>query len=397
MKVLHISHVYPVPNDRLLGLAMHRQICELSRIGCEVRVIAPVPWRPFPAKYILRNWATYSYSDVPASDVLQGISVSYPKYTTFPKALLFSTSGRRMYSGIKRLVRAIRTDFPFDLIHAHMGLPDGYAGMILARDYGSRLVITIQATDIDISANRGARCLHALKTALNGANRIISPSPRLSRGLVGRFGISPATIGYGVDPDEYCPDPYRNERLRKYKGRRVLLSVSRLTRSKGIELVLLALKQLISQHQKLDYIVIGDGPEKERLHDLVQTLGIQQRVTFLGNLSHREVMEYMGLCEVFCLPSWQETFGLVYVEAMLHGKPVVGCRGQGIDGLIVEGESGLLAEPRDVRSLINALEFLLDNNDVARRIGEEGRKLVLENYTWEASARKCMKVYEEVL
>ena len=57
----------------------------------------------------------------------------------------------------------------------------------------------------------------------------------------------------------------------------------------------------------------------------------------------------------------------------------------------------MLAEPRDVRSLINTLEFLLDNNDVARRIGEEGRKLVLENYTWEASARKCMNVYEEVL
>jgi len=395
MKVLHISHVYPVPNDRLFGLAMHRQICELSRIGCEVRVIAPVPWRPFPAKYISHNWAIHS--DVPASDVLQGISVFYPRYITFPKAFLFATSGRRMYSSIKRLVRAIRTDFPFDLVHAHMGLPDGYAGMMLARDYGSRLVVTIQASDIDISANRGVRCLNALKAVLNGANRVISPSPRLSRELLGRFGISPVTIGYGVDPNECCPDPYRNERLRKYEGRRVLLSVSRLIRSKGIELVLLALKQLISRHQELDYVVIGDGPEKKRLHELAQNLGIQQRVTFLGNLSHREVMEYMGLCEVFCLPSWQETFGLVYVEAMLHGKPVVGCRGQGIDGLIVEGESGLLAEPQDVRSLINALEFLLDNSAVAKRIGEEGRKLVLENYTWKTSARRCMEVYEEVL
>jgi teichuronic acid biosynthesis glycosyltransferase TuaC len=395
MKVLHISHVYPVPHDRLFGLAMHRQIYELSRIGCEIRVIAPIPLRPFPAKYISRNWAIHS--DVPVSDVLQGIAVFYPRYITFPKAFLFSTSGRRMYSGIKHLVRAIRIDFPFDLIHAHMGLPDGYAGMMLARDYRNRLVATIQATDIDISANRSVRCLNALKAVLNGANRIISPSPRLSRELLGRFGISPVTIGYGVDPNEYCPDPYQNEQLRKYKGRRILLSVSRLTRSKGIELVLLALKQLISRYQKLDYIVIGDGPEKKRLHELVQTLGIQQRVIFLGNLSHQEVMEYMGLCEVFCLPSWQETFGLVYVEAMLHGKPVVGCRGQGIDGLIVEGKSGLLTEPRDVGSLINALDFLLDNSDAARRIGEEGRKLVLENYTWETSARKCMEIYEEVL
>ena len=108
-------------------------------------------------------------------------------------------------------------------------------------------------------------------------------------------------------------------------------------------------------------------------------------------------MRHMALCDMFCLPSWEEGFGVVYLEAMAHGKPVIACRGEGIEDVVTDGETGLLVKPRDVDSLAEAIRFLLDHSDKAKTIGEQARSLVLENYTWEKNAERTLRVYKEVL
>ena len=105
----------------------------------------------------------------------------------------------------------------------------------------------------------------------------------------------------------------------------------------------------------------------------------------------------MSVCDIFSLPSWRETLGLVYLEAMSHAKPIIGCLGQGVDGLIVNGETGLMVKQKDVESLVQAMDFLLDNPSKASEIGEQARKLVLENYTWEKTARKHIEIYSRLL
>jgi glycosyltransferase involved in cell wall biosynthesis len=99
-------------------------------------------------------------------------------------------------------------------------------------------------------------------------------------------------------------------------------------------------------------------------------------------------MEYMSICNIFSLHSYQETLGLVYLEAMAHGKAVIGCVGQGVDGIIIDGETGLLTKPRDEKGLLCAVDLLLANHDKANEIGQRARKLVLKNYTWEGNARR---------
>ena len=108
-------------------------------------------------------------------------------------------------------------------------------------------------------------------------------------------------------------------------------------------------------------------------------------------------MQYLSICDVFSLPSWEEGFGVVYLEAMAYGKPVIACKNQGISDVVTDGETGLLVEPKDINTLINAIDFLLSNPEEAQKIGEKGRKLVLENYTWEKNAQKTIKIYNEVL
>jgi glycosyltransferase involved in cell wall biosynthesis len=120
-------------------------------------------------------------------------------------------------------------------------------------------------------------------------------------------------------------------------------------------------------------------------------------VEFLGQLSHKKVMEYMAVTDIFSLPSWNEAFGVVYIEAMAQGKPVIGCQGEGIEDFVEDGKTGLLAKPKDVDSLVKALDFLLSHPTEAQEIGKRAGDLVLKHYTWEKNAEKTIEVYQEVL
>lgn len=393
MKVLEISHLYPVPYDPFLGIAMHKQIKTLKNKGCEVSVVSPIPWTPFPIKYISNKWR--SYSKVSTHKIIDDIEIFYPRYLVFPKAYFLASSGTRMYYGIKRLVEKLWPIFPFDIIHAHMALPDGYAAMLLSRDYSKPLVVTFQATDLDISANRNDKCLQSLQKIFFAADKVISPSPRLSGQFSERFKIVPNIVGYGINSEDVF---YGDSDLSaKYKNYRLLLSVSRLITTKGVDLNLYALKKIIAKYDNLLYLIIGDGPDHQELECLVNDLGLEGHVKFIGQQPHNRVMEYMSICEIFTMPSWQETFGLVYVEAMAQGKPIIGCQGQGVDGIVKDGETGILVKPKDVDSLVKALDFLLSHPSEAQDIGKRARDLVLKNYTWEKNAKKTIKVYKEVL
>ncbi len=395
MNVLKISSLYPVPYNPPLGISIHNQVKNFTNKGCEVQVIAPVAWTPFPTKWLSKKWRLFS--EVPAYILMDGVEVFHPRYVEFPRNLLKASSGVRMYLGIRGLVKKIQGDFPFDLIHAQMALPDGYAGMLLSQDYNKPLVVTFRSCDVDITAKFNVGSMRALQKVFDRADRVIAPTPRLSEVLSSDFGVTPETIGFGLDPDEVCSIPRYNELRRRYEGRRILLSVSRLIPTKGLDLNLYALKRLIDRHNDLLYLIVGDGALLGSLQQLTHVLGLENYVEFIGHMPHQQVMEYMSNCDIFTLPSWQETLGLVYIEAMAHAKPVIGCRGQGVDGIVSEGESGLLAEPMDVDSLVRALDFLLSNADKAKEIGERARKLVFENYTWEESARKHIELYKELL
>ena len=116
----------------------------------------------------------------------------------------------------------------------------------------------------------------------------------------------------------------------------------------------------------------------------------------MGRLSHKEVMKYIAEADIFSLPSWNEAFGVVYIEAMAHGKPVIGCQGEGIEDFVEHGKTGLLVKPKDVDSLAKAMDYLLSNPDEARPMGKRARKLVLENYTWKKNVERTIEVYREV-
>lgn len=396
MKVLVISHMYPSKFNEVAGIFVHDQVRALVKKGVEIRVVSPVPATPFPINKLSNKWN--AYNTIPEKSIWEGIPVYYPRYLAFPRSWFFASSGRRLYTGIKNLIEEIYREFPFDLIHAHVALPDGYAATKLKQKYGKPVIVTIHGQDLQITLYRSKGSKNALIHVFKEADRIVTVSGKLRKIAEKSLGYAEKiiTIGNGIAVDKLA-SAERSKGFRSSNSYKTLLSVSNLIPQKGIEFNLRAFAKIASKYPDLKYTIIGDGPEKARLETLASNLGITNRVEFLGRLPHTEVLAYMAKAEVFSLPSWNEAFGVVYIEAMAFGKPVIGCRGEGLEDFVEHGKTGMLVKPRDVDSLVEALDFLLSHPDEAKAMGERARRLVLENYTWEKNAEKTIEVYKEVL
>jgi teichuronic acid biosynthesis glycosyltransferase TuaC len=393
MKVLIISHMYPSSFNKVSGIFVHELAKALVKQNIEVRVVSPVPWSSFPINYFSSKWM--AYSKIPYYTEIEGIQVYYPRYLVLPHSMLFFSSGSRMYKGIKRTIEEIYNNFKFDLIHANVALPDGYAAMKLSKMYRKPFLVTIHGQDAYTTIKRDRRCRSNVELVLKNSQKVVVVSSRLKDILLEQIGLWLAdkleVVGNGVNIEAVI-DIEPNNRLEPY-----LLTVGYLIERKAHKYVIQAFARLTKKYPALKYVIIGDGPERKNLSDLVKKLGLQSKVRFLGIRSHKEVFLYMKKCRVFVLPSWDEAFGVVYVEAMANGKPVIGCKGEGIDGIILNGYNGILVKPRDVDSLVKALDFLLSHPEEANIMGERARKLVLENYTWEKNAEKTIEIYKEVL
>lgn len=398
-KILVLSHMYPTKSNPVYGLFVHDQIKELQRQGCEIRVIKPVPLAPFPLPYMSRKW--WEYAETETEALLDGVQVYYPRYLLLPRDILFDFSGFLVYRGIRKLVARLSSQFKFDIIHAHVALPAGYAGLVLKKSYRNcKLVVTIHGQDLLLTVNRFLG-FKFIKRVFAAADRIITVSSRLKRETEQRLGFEEKTIviSNGISPEkiERAKEDSSNLGRCVESAGDLVISVSNLIASKGIDLNIKAIAKLADSYPSLSYLVVGEGPEKQKLEKLVAKLNLGERIVFTGQLPHGEALKKVAGADVFSLPSWKEGFGVVYLEAMACGKPVIACRGEGIEDVIEDGVNGILVEPKDIDDLAKKIELLLDDKKKAEQIGQAGRKLVLERYTWAENARKTITLYKEVL
>lgn len=241
------------------------------------------------------------------------------------------------------------------------------------------------------------------------AQRIVTVSEEASR-LICRllpeaFSSNPPKVIYnGIEyrPESFADRSTTQAKYSQYSKRTILLTVGRLVRAKGHDLVLDAVCAVKEKYPDLHYIIVGEGPEKERLTEKVAALGLNDRVTMTGYVSQIELEEYFSLSDLFIMAGREtdvfvEGFGLVFVEASFRGKPVIGTRVGGIPEAIGDGISGLIAEPENLDSLIEKLRTLLDDPEKARALGESGRKWALERFTTSTMAKANADLLSEVI
>jgi len=197
----------------------------------------------------------------------------------------------------------------------------------------------------------------------------------------------------GVDLSEF-------DLSKKLKRKRnTLLFAGRVEEYKGLKYLFSSIKSIKNKIKNIKLIVVGDGSCLDEYKNLCKKLDIQKNVSFLGKLPHKKVIVEYQKSSVFVLPSYtsSETFGIVLLEALACKTPVITTNIVGVADEIKKNNCGVVVKPKDSIGLANAVIKILDKPQLAKQMGENGRKLVEKKYSWAKIGKQIENVYEGVL
>jgi len=277
----------------------------------------------------------------------------------------------------------------FEAIHAFRALPEGLVAWWVARLTGHPVVI--YAHGEELTTWRGRKHT-AMVFALRHADAVIANSEFTRDQLVAR-GVAPEKIRLihpGVDTGRFRPGLPCDDlkaRVGLAPQQRLILSVGRLSRRKGFDMVIRALPELLRQGLDVRYAVIGIGEDWDYLHALAQESGVAERVHFLGHVPAEELPRWYNACDVFVMPNREiegdtEGFGMVFVEAAACGKPAIAGKAGGTGAAVVDGVTGFRVEGSRVEAVAAVLGRVLADAALARRLGEAGYERVGARFSW---------------
>jgi len=264
----------------------------------------------------------------------------------------------------------------FEAVHAGRALPEGLVAWLVARLTFHRVAIYAHGEELT-SWGAGGK-YKAMCFALRHADTVIANSDNTREELL-RMGVSSeliVLINPGVDVARFRHDlPYVDlrEKIGLAPDEKLILSVGRLSRRKGFDMIIRTLPLLSAQGLNVRYALIGIGEDHDYLQSLAQELGVSDRVFLLGHVEPDDLPRWYNACDVFVMPTIYEPFGLVFGEAMACGLPVVVSRKAGAQDWITHGENGFVVTATDVNEITEAIKAALANPT----IGMRGRATVI--------------------
>lgn len=286
-----------------------------------------------------------------------------------------------------------------EILHYHLPMPTAVMGHLLKKPKG-KVVVTWHS---DIVRQKWALWAYGpfLTRFLKRHVDLVMPtSPNYieSSKWLRKIRSKCAPVPLGIEPEVFDLRPgeeRRVEEIRTAHGERIVLFVGKLRTYKGLPFLIAAMR-----HVDAKCLIIGEGPMRAKIEKVVKSLGVADRVTLLGELSDREVICHFHACDVFCLPSQQrsEAFGLVQVEAMMCGKPVVSMNiPTGVPFVNQQGVTGCVVPLGDYRDLPFNIDKLLGDPDLREQFGKNARERALREFTAEKMCERVGKIYRTVL
>jgi phosphatidylinositol alpha-1,6-mannosyltransferase len=288
----------------------------------------------------------------------------------------------------------------FDALHAFRALPEGLVAWAVARLTFHKVVLYAHGEELTTWGQ--GRKYKAMRFALRHADKVIANS-EFTRDELIKLGVAPdrITIIYpGVDVDCFrpglpCDDLKVSIGLRA--NQKLILSVGRLSRRKGFDMVIRSLPELLRQGLDVRYALIGIGEDWGYLSNLAHELNVSERVHMLGHVPPGDLPRWYNACDVFAMPNREingdtEGFGMVFVEAAACGKPVIGGRAGGTGAAIQEGHTGWRIDGLSDKTLVTALTRILQDRDLAQSVGGNGRTRAVREFSWETVAQKTIRL-----
>lgn len=302
----------------------------------------------------------------------------------------------------RKAMDILKKEKNFDIIHCHGNL----AALILSKNNKN---IPVVYTEHDappwICTYRTAfeRFVRKLfyyfinKTTMDNVSHIITISEAQRRFYVSKWNISEekiSTISNGVDTISFNQDNNGKYIKKKYSlPNDYCIFVGRLESRKGVDYLIRSLKDI-----NISSVIVGNGPDKERLVDLSNCTGVSKRAIFIGSVSEVDLRQLYSNAIFFVSPSISEVGPtLTILEAMSSGIPVIANNIPGTAEIVIHGDNGFLIEPDNIDSLINAENSMINNVSLRQMMGQRARKGIEENYSWNEVARKVTGVYEKIL
>lgn len=392
MRILHVSHLYPNDFDPRYGIAVKKAIehvpSEFNGETLEQQIVVPIPLAFFPLTMLDPEWACFA-------DLRREKSGSqdfhYVASTILPKALLqnmvYSNRASKIYKYIKH------QKFEPDIIHCHTAYADGLTGNYVKKKMHVPYVLTVRR-EIDFENSRLSQAARrTIAETVRHADTVIAPSVHLKRKCLEHTGVDPILVPNGIDEELIIDEDTFNSRFRMDKNITVITAVGRFDDNKRMDLVLEVADRLNAKGYDIKLNLVGDGPQKEPLRRSETAKRLAAKVMFHGNLPHDDVITILRDSDIFFLPSRTETFGLVYLEAMAQGLPIVGTTGQGMDGLASDGEEGFFRQNK--QGFEEAVEKLVRKPPLRREMGEKGL-ILAKNCTWSNTGVKLAEIYFRV-
>lgn len=389
LHVLLIPSFYPTPSAPITGSFFREQALALAGDGTRVGILycsERAPWQTIGSG---TAWPRgFHWEDDQDLKTLRAY-----------RSRLWPGYGRaRLQSWARFGVRAyheyVSRCGPPDILHAHSADPGGLLAARIKRRFGIPFVLTEHASWlVEGQPRRGSA--YAARTAIEEADAAIAVSPALAKRLDERYPAPPGGwlwIPNGVS-QRFLEAPL-SERERSPDGKFRFLNVAGMVGIKGQRDLLLAFARAFGRKGEVSLAFGGTGPMEDSLRSLARELGIEGKVEFLGALSRRQVVAELASCDAFVLPSHFETFGVVLIEALAMGRPVLATKCGGPES-VVNNQVGSLVEPGDLDELSEALKLM--RQAANRYCASELREYVRSSFGPEVIARRIVGVYQEVL
>lgn len=313
-------------------------------------------------------------------------------------ALLSNWLWPKWLPSIKLLKRAVERQGIEHIIVGHI-LPLGTVTYRLHKKTGIPYTVILHGMDLALAMKPGRKQLIAKKILANAKNIVCTNAytAEMATKFMGSVIKDKLYVVHpGVNP-EFSVDAKKLDSIKtqyNLSNKTVLFSAGRLVKRKGFENVARAMAEVNKKFPDLHYFIAGSGPEKMTLLDYSMK---SKNITFLGHVSDKERDAWLAACDIFIMSSYQEGddfegFGIVYLEANIAGKPVIGGRSGGVPEAIDDGVSGLLVDPKNNDDIAKAIERLAGDVSLRHKLGKQGHDRALEWFNWKRQIGRLYKI-----
>ncbi|MDQ1254740.1 MAG: hypothetical protein QG646_4010 [Euryarchaeota archaeon] len=327
---------------------------------------------------------TRSYPGIPENCVKDGVSIIRIKSRPLPgqSRFLMPKAYKQLYYLLKK--------GNYEIVNCHgLDSPIGISALVASHRLKIPVVITNHSL---VGQPIYGPLLYLLgKIFLKNADAVIAVSSAVEKDTRLMTSKPIYRIFNGIDSKDIAsrvPFPFDPE------GKIIIITVARMTKKKGVQNIVHIAPCLLEKYENLMFIMVGDGPQKQKLEKMVEEKGLSGNFCFTGKIPRERVMGYLEHADIFALPSIDEAFGIAILEAISKNVPVVAMNHGGVSDIIKNGVSGYLAD--DLTEFSSDLQKLIENPVIRTKLAQNAIK-ELPNYDWEKIYEQTSQVYTKVI